>query len=97
MKTARFDTMHLVLAALVGAMSVVAVGNPIPVAFADGEGTWKCYVSDRMSDLNDASSWGPLPVIAKSLDQLASSSPRGTIVPFSPKSGAYPSAFCIKQ
>jgi hypothetical protein len=100
MTTVRFDGLHLALAAIAGAAVAVAVGNPIPAAHAQDAGSWKCFHSDRIRDVEAAAKWGPLPTMSAALDQVAASSPRGTIFTYNPAttgSGTSPSSVCVKQ
>ena len=97
----QFNLLCALLALIAAGLFLNAAGTlsaALPTAHAsETGGAWTCYQTDRFDNLQDASSWGPLPKIAAGLDQVASDAARGTMLVVAAKAGAYPSSVCIKK
>jgi len=68
---------------LVGILVGCAGASVAPVAWTraqSGSGSWRCFATDLMEDLNDAADWRGAWTVTRGLNSAAAHTPSGTVV-----------------
>ena len=77
MKRAFQSVLLLVVGCAGGCAGGVAVAR---MQTASAAGAWRCYVADRLPDLESAGSWGKTADVGRGLDRVAGHAASGTIL-----------------